>query len=254
MTASIAHIFRHPIKSIGVEELDHAPLTRGRVLPFDRHWAVAHQGAKFLDMPARQPQGWASKMNFLRGVAGHPLMAVTAALDDATGSVTLRHPERAEITLHPQEDEAALLAWLAPLWPDRFPPASHVVQVPGCAMTDDKEPFISLLSLASLRLLSSHLGAPLSPLRFRGNLWVEGWEAFSEFDLIGRQIRLGDALLDVAEPITRCRATCVNPATGIEDADTLAALKAGWGHQDFGLFCRVVESGTITRGTPVEIL
>jgi uncharacterized protein len=254
MTVSLAHILRHPIKSIGVEELDHAPLTRGRVLPFDRHWAVAHHGAKFLGLPGRQPEGWASKMNFLRGVAGPSLMAVTATLDEATGRVTLHHPDAAAITLHPQEDETALLGWLAPLWPDRFPPASHVVQVPGQAMTDDVEPYVSLLSLASLRMLSERMGTTLSLHRFRGNLWVEGWEAFSEFDLIGRQIRLGDAVLEVAEPITRCRATCVNPDTGVEDADTLAALKAGWGHQDFGLFCRVVESGTVFRGTPVEIL
>ena len=54
------------------------------------------------------------------------------------------------------------------------------------------------------------------------------------------------------EIITRCKATTVDPDTGIEDADTLGALSAGWGHQDFGVYAEVVEGGRVAVGDRAE--
>ncbi len=61
-------------------------------------------------------------------------------------------------------------------------------------------------------------------------------------------------MLEVHKPITRCKATTVNPATGKADADTLKALRDGYNHQDFGVFATVVQSGEIARGDTLEIL
>ena len=85
----LAHIVRHPIKSVGYEEIESASLTKGRALPFDRHWAIAHEAASF----GAQPTQWASKRNFVRGAAGHPLMAIRAQTDTKSGTVTLTHPQ-----------------------------------------------------------------------------------------------------------------------------------------------------------------
>ena len=62
--------------------------------------------------------------------------------------------------------------------------------------------------------------------RFRGNVWLDGLEPWAEFDLVGRDIRVGAATLRVRERITRCKATTVNPETGRIDADTLGAPAA----------------------------
>ena len=61
-------------------------------------------------------------------------------------------------------------------------------------------------------------------------------------------------VLKVAQRITRCKATTVNPETGTADADTLGALRAGWGHEDFGLYATVETGGEIRRGDAVELL
>ena len=90
--------------------------------------------------------------------------------------------------------------------------------------------------------------------RFRGNVWLDGLAPFAEFDLVGREVRVGGAILRVRERITRCKATTVDPATGISDADTLGALAAGWGHQDFGVYAEVVEGGRVAVGDPAEAL
>ena len=245
MSAALAQIWRHPVKAIGREGLDRATLAPGRTLPFDRHWAVTHENAKPVS------GGWAKKANFLRGVSGPSLMAVTARLDEATMTVTLAHPDRPEIAVAPDAEPDALLAWLRPIWPDALP-APAGVETSAQGFTDVPDPWISVHLSASHAAVEGAVGQPLSRHRWRGNLWIDGLEPWSEFDLVGRTVRIGDAVLRGVQPITRCRATEANPDTGRRDVDTLAALR-GFGHQDFGLYAEVLEGGTVAPGPAVRL-
>ena len=244
----LARIVRHPVKAIGREDLDAVTLAPGRTLPLDRIWAVAHEAATFTG----QPDGWQRKLNFLRGVAGPELMAVRARLD--AGRLQLAHPRRPDLEIDPDDaaDRARLVDWLRPLWPEGRPAPSHVVHVPGHPMTDVPGPWVSILSLGGLAALSARVGQDLSIHRFRGNLWVEGWAPEAERALLGRRMRIGEAVFEVRQPITRCRATCVNPDTGAEDVETLQALTDLWGHQDFGIYAEVIVGGRIAPGDRVE--
>ena len=49
MTAHLAAIYRHPIKSHGRENLQAVVLTQGQCMPWDRHWAVTHERSKWQD-------------------------------------------------------------------------------------------------------------------------------------------------------------------------------------------------------------
>ena len=246
----LAHIHRHPIKSIGYEVLTSTSLSQGRVLPFDRLWAVAHEAAKF----DGQPTQWVAKHNFLRGVAGSELMAVKATLDESTQQITLSHPAAQTITLAPKDDGDHLIAWLLPLWPENRPGPDRVVSLSDGALTDVPEPYVSIASTASLTALSADMQQDLSMHRFRGNLWVEGWNAFEELDMVGQTVRIGACELKIEARIKRCRATTGNPDTGKVDAETLDALNANYGHQDFGVYARVMTSGTVALNDQVEVL
>jgi uncharacterized protein YcbX len=244
MSRTLAQIWRHPIKGIGAEALDHADLHPGRPLPLDRAWAVLEQGGAAGD-------GWRPCRNFLRGAKGPGLMAVTARVDG--DRLHLSHPARPPLALTPGADGAAeaLFDWLAPIYPaDRRPPAA-LVRAPDIGMADVNFASVSVLNLASLRALGQQLGQELDPRRFRGNLWLEGLAPWEEFDLAGRRLRVGAAELEVIEPIERCRATEANPETGRRDAATLAALEAGWGHTAFGVYAVVRRAGRIARGDTV---
>lgn len=250
MTGRVAKIVRHPIKGHGRESLAAVALTAGRALPFDRHWAVAHEEAK-LDPDG----GWSPCQNFARGAKAPSLMAVEARLDEATRRITLTHPERPAFSFCPDDpgDLPAFLAWVLPLNPaDRALPARVVTA--ASPFTDTDYPSVSLISAASNRALSQRMGRELSMHRWRGNLWLDGLAPWEEFDLRGREIEIGTARLRVEERITRCRATTANPETGRIDADTLAALEAGYGHRDFGVYATVVRSGEIAAGDRVTIL
>jgi uncharacterized protein YcbX len=242
----LAAIVRHPIKSVGFEEVSAADLSPGLPLPGDRAWAVAH-GAARLD--AGQ---WAPKMNFLRGVAAAELMAIRA---ESRGSrLRLSHPRADSLEIEPATEGDRLLAWLAPLWPENRPAPARLVPAPATGLGDCPEPFLSVLSLVSLRALGQRMGRDLSIHRFRGNLWLDGLAPWEEFDLVGRRLRVGGAVLEIRERITRCQATTANPDTGRFDADTLGALEAGWGHTDFGTYAVVVEAGPVRRGDAVTVL
>lgn len=245
MSWSLAEIWRHPIKGIGAEPLDSAALSPGAPLPLDRAWAVLEEGGE-------TGASWRHCRNFLRGAKGPSLMAITARTDGT--SLTLDHPERPTLTLDPSADDAAaaLIAWLAPIYPDDRRPAQALVKAPPEGMADVPFASVSVLNLASLRALGQKAGRDLDVRRFRGNLWLDGLAPWEEFDLVGKTLTIGAATLEVIEPIGRCRATEADPATGIRDVQTLRLLEEGWGHTEFGVYAKVTGPGTVARGDAVR--
>ena len=242
MTGRLAQICRHPIKGHGRETLASVRLLAGECLPWDRHWAVAHEAAKLVP-------GWNPCMNFARGAKSPALMAMESTLDEATATVTLTHPTQGELVFRPDDsaDLSRFLDWVRPLTGTGRALPTRIVSA-GRGMTDSDFPSVSILSNASLADLSARMGTDLSPHRFRGNLWIDGATPWDEFNWIGRTIRIGGATLRIDERITRCAATKVDPTTGTPNADTLSALETAFGHQDFGVYATVIQGGPIAIG------
>ncbi|WP_299943304.1 MOSC N-terminal beta barrel domain-containing protein [uncultured Ruegeria sp.] len=245
MSGAVTSLWRHPIKSHGRESLDHVTMTPGQTMPGDRVWAVAHEASK------ADGSEWVSCANFSRGAKAPLLMAIWAKLED--DSVTLRHPDRPDLTFKPDTQQDAFLDWVKPLMPADRAASTRIIRVPGRGMTDSPFPSISLCNVASHRAVEQKLGCDLSIARWRGNIWFDGLPLWEEFDWLGRNIRIGEAIFHIRERITRCLATTANPETGERDADTLGALSS-WDHQDFGVYAEVLEGGTIRTGDEVQVL
>ncbi len=250
MKGRLASIQRHPLKSHGREALDAVRLSPDSTLPWDRRWAVAHDAARIGD------GAWAACRNFSIGSKAPALMAIDAELDEAAAEITLRHPERPEIRFRPDDpqDAARFIDWVIPLCPSDRAQPTRIYSAADVAMTDTDYPSISILSLSSNRDLGARMAKDLSPLRWRGNLWLDGLTPWVERDWIGRHLRIGEAVFKVEEHIVRCLATTANPTTGERDADTLTALTALHGAKEFGLYARVTEGGTIRGGDTAELL
>ncbi|MEH6835795.1 MULTISPECIES: MOSC domain-containing protein [Falsihalocynthiibacter] len=243
----VAQIWRHPIKAHGAEHLKCVDLLAGKTLPWDRVWAVPHSAAK------TDGGKWVSCRNFTRG-AGYPsLMAIDAQFDSNSEEITLSHPDRENIQFRPDNNPVAFLEWVTPLLPPERPSPTGLLRATAQGMTDQSKPWVSILNLASLRALSDKLGTTLDPRRFRGNFWIDGLPAWAEREWIGQKVSSGSVEFDVTQHITRCRATEVDPETGLRDVDTLGALHENWDHRDFGVFAQVSTGGTVTIGDNVEI-
>lgn len=246
--AQVRAIWRHPIKGHGREALDYVELTEGQTMPWDRRWAITHVATR------SDGTQWAPCANYSRGSKVPALMAISARSDVASGSVTLTHPERPDLTFDPDRDGGAFLDWVRPLMPANRAQSTGIHRVPGRGMTDTDFPSISLINLASHADVAAKLEQDLSPLRWRCNIHFDGFNAWEEFDWIGKTLKIGTTELLVKEPIVRCLATTANPDTGLRDTDTLGALNTHWNHQNFGVYAEVSTSGRIGIGDPVDIL
>ncbi len=245
--AKVTSLWRHPIKSHGREEVQSTNLIAGQTMPGDRVWAVAHEASK------ADNSAWSPCANFNRISKVASLMAMTAQLDDATGIVALQHPKLGEISFDPDGDIAAFLEWVRPIMPADRAQSKRMVKVPHRGMTDSDFPSVTLCSLASHSEVERKLGIDLSIHRWRGNLWFEGFPAWEEFEWMGRDIRIGDAILRPRERTDRCPATHASPETGLPDADVVSTLDR-FGHRDFSVRAEVIQGGLIERGSKVELI
>ncbi|WP_299288456.1 MOSC N-terminal beta barrel domain-containing protein [uncultured Tateyamaria sp.] len=234
----VTTLWRHPIKSHGREQIDSVALVAGQSMPWDRVWAVAHEAAK------AEPGVWAQCAHFSRVSKAPGLMAITAKLNEATGKLTLSHPDRPDLTFDPEAEPGALIGWSAPLVPQDRALPSHIMRLDGRGYTDSDFPSVTLCNLASHRAVEQQMGQDLSIHRWRGNIWFDSDAPWIEFDWMDRDIQVGEAILRPRERTDRCLATTTNPDTGRRDADTLKALDS-FGHQDFSVRCEVVRGGTV---------
>src|SRR5262249_56058456 len=61
----------------------------------------------------------------------------------------------------------------------------------GHSFSDVARKVVSIINLASVAAVETAAGAPVNPLRFRGNLYVTGWPAWHEFSLLDRVLTMG---------------------------------------------------------------
>ena len=243
----VTTLLRYPIKSHGRESLKHVALVAGEALPFDRQWGVAHEASK------ADGRDWAPCVNFSRVSKALKLMAVTCRYDPDRSVITLSHPDRPDLTFNPDGDPTDFIDWVMPLVPQDRALPQRIIKLAGRGFTDSDFPSVTLCNHASHRAVEQQIGQDLSIHRWRGNIWFEHNEAWTEFDWIGKDIRLGDAVLRVRERTDRCPSVTTNPDTGLRDIDTLKALDH-WGHRDFSVRAEVVNGGEIRIGDRLEVL
>ena len=124
-----------------------------------------------------------------------------------------------------------------------------MLHAPGFSFSDVAAKVVSIINLASVADLENYTGAPVDPLRFRGNLYVSGWPAWQELDMVGQEIAIGPSVrVKIVKRIVRCAATNVDPETGARDLAIPDTLMKTFGHADCGIYAQVVAPGDIAVG------
>ena len=246
----IEHLYRYPVKGLTAEALEQVTVAAGEMLPWDRAFALAQGDAPF--DPAAP--AWLQKTHFMCLMANARAAELTSVFDPRSGLLTVRARDGATVAASPltEPGRAQLAAWLSGFLGPEARGAPRFHYVPGHAFSDVRMKVVSMINLASVSDLARRAGAPRDKLRFRANLYFSGAPAWSELEWIGQELQAGGARLRIVKRIPRCKATEVNPATALRDADPVAELRAAFGHPDLGIYAEVIEGGTLAPGDAIE--
>jgi hypothetical protein len=251
MTASIQSIYRYPVKGLSPERMAQVSLTPGQTLPADRAYAIENGPSGF---DPKAPQ-YFPKQRFLMLMRNERLAALDTRYDvqGHTLSISLNGTEAARGDLRTPDGRAAIEEFFARYSADELRGAPKILQGNGHSFSDVAAKVVSIINLASVAAVENAVGAPVDPLRFRGNLHVEGWPAWEEFGLLGQTLAIGEVRLKVVKRIVRCAATNVEPLTGIRDLEIPKTLMQTFGHMDCGVYAEVTAGGAINAGDAIKI-
>lgn len=249
MAATIAKICRYPVKGLNAQELQSTKLSPGACLPDDRRFAL-RPGQSDSDQG-----GWRPKSQLLTLMRHEKLATLQADYDDASTTLTIRRNGRvvAKGDLTTVTGRAVVEQFLAAFFRSEVPGIPKVIESTGTSYTDTQAPLVSLINMASVRDIERIVHQPVHPLRFRGNLYLEGLTPWAEETWVGKALAIGACRLSVVEPIERCAATSVDPETGLREPNIPRALQKGFGHCTCGVYAQVTIGGPIHVGDTVSL-
>mgnify|MGYP001229793202 CR=1 FL=1 len=261
--ANIQSIYRYPVKGLTPEPLARTVLTPGQTVPGDRLYAIENGPSGF--DPASP--SYLSKTHFLMLMKNERLAALRTAFDHENHTLSIEAPtlvsgagegqlrtRRVTADLRTGEGRASIERFFADYCADELRGPPKILNAKGHSFSDVARKVVSIVNLASVAAIEDMVGAPVNPLRFRGNVYVEGLTAWSELDLVGRELKIGGTRLKAVKRIVRCAATNVDPGTGLRDLEVPQALMRNLGHGDCGIYAEVTQAGEIAPGDAIEIL
>ncbi|HAO39253.1 MULTISPECIES: MOSC domain-containing protein [unclassified Afipia] len=251
-TATLQSIYRYPVKGLSPELLPNVALQAGRTLPADRRYAIENGPIGF--EPANPK--YFPKIRFLMLMRNERLAGLQTRFDDASNTLTIEYngAEAARGNLETPEGRAAIETFFAENFSPELKGPPKVLSAPGHSFSDVAAKVVSIINLASVAAIETIVGQPVNPLRFRGNLYVSGWPAWHEFDLLEKELTIGDTRLKVIKRIVRCAAVNVDPVTAERDLNIPHALMQMFDHADCGVYAEVIAGGTIAAGDTITEL
>src|SRR5262245_25415264 len=208
MTPRVSAIYRYPVKGLSPESLPRAELKAGQTIAADRLYAIENGPSGFdPGAPAYFPKG-----RFLMLMRNERLAALDTRYEEGNHRLTVKvNGKVAQGDLRTAEGRAAIEKFFADYCKDELRGPPRVLHGEGHSFSDVAAKVVSIINLASVSALENVVGVPVDPLRFRGNVYVAGWPAWHEFDLLNRTIAIGPARLKIVKRIVRCAATNVEP-------------------------------------------
>lgn len=242
----VVEIYRYPVKGLSAEPLERVALSAGEVIPFDRAYAIENGPSGF---DPRSPRHF-PKIAFLMLMRNERLAELRTRFDESTHTLTIRRDGvvLAEGRLDTDDGRRTIESFFEEFAVGDLHGPAKVLSAPDFSFSDTSKKVLSLINLESVRAIARRIGADVHPLRFRGNLYVEGLPAWDEFSWVGGRIVAGGIAFKVTKRIERCAATNVDPQTGARDLTIPRSLLEAYGHADCGVYLKVIEGGALSVG------
>jgi uncharacterized protein len=249
--AQIASLYRYPVKGLSPEPLPSVLLEAGETFPADRRYAIEN-GPSGFDPAA---PAWLHKSHYLMLMRNERLAGLQTHFEDQTHLLTIHEGGKVSVLgdLETAQGRAAIEAFFATNFAGELKGPPKVISGGGHSFSDVANKVVSIINLGSIRAVENMVDLPVHPLRFRANLYVSGWPAWHESELLGRTLAIGDARLRIVKRITRCAAVNVDPETAARDLDIPPTLMRRLGHNECGIYAEVIAGGAIGVGDAIAM-
>jgi uncharacterized protein YcbX len=247
--AQIASLYRYPVKGLSPQPLPRVVLEVGQTFPADRRYAIEN-GPSGFDPAAPE---WMPKSYFLMLMRNERLAGLQTHFEDRTNLLTIGKDGRvaARGDLETAEGRAAIEQFFTANFASDLKGPPKVLSGSGHSFSDVARKVVSIINLGSVAAIEGVLHRPVHPLRFRANLYVSGWPAWQEFELLDRTLAIGNVRLKVVKRIVRCAAVNVDPESAARDSDIPHTLMRRFGHADCGVYAEVIAGGAIDVGDAI---
>ncbi len=250
-SATIAGLYRYPVKGLSPEALPKTPLEPGQPLPADRRYAIENGPIGF---DPKHPQYY-PKIRFLMLMRNERLAALRTRYDDRNHILSIGYNDTEVVrgNLQTAQGRTAIEEFFAANFAAELRGPPKILAAPGHSFSDVAAKVVSIINLASVATIEDAVGQAVDPLRFRGNLYVTGWPAWSERGLLGQKLSIGEVRLKVVKEIVRCAAVNVDPTTAERDLNIPRTMTQIFGHDFCGIYAKVIAGGEIAPGDMIEL-
>jgi len=250
----IQTLWRYPVKGMQGEAMDQVNIAAKQPFPLDRCFALAHGNSGI----TKEAPRWELKTSFhmLMHKGDERLATLRPQFDEETDMLSIECQgitvlqESVKETKGVNAIEKYFATFLAE---DCLTGPPVFVQSRNSRFGNIEDPVISLINLASVRDLSNAIDEKVDVARFRGNIIVDGGEAWEERNWKGRVLTINGTEFEVFDETIRCGATQVNPTSYERDLNVPGLLNRNFGHLYCGVYLIAKGDGRINRGDTVAV-
>src|SRR5258707_2290615 len=156
---------------------------------------------------------WMVKVHFLMLQRDEWLAGLQTHFEDASNVLTISQNGSiaAQGDLETAEGRGASERFFATSFAGAIKGPPKVLSSNGHSFSDIARKVVSIINLGSVAAIEDIVGQPVHPLRFRANLYVSGWPAWHEFELLDQTLAIGGARLEGVKRHNPCAPVNVDP-------------------------------------------
>lgn len=251
MNLFLNSIQRYPIKGFSAQVLKQTNLQIGQTIQGDRQYSFENGDSGFDEY---DPQHF-SKTKFVVLMNNEKIASLETMLDDDE-YLTIKKDGTivAEGALDNASGKRDIEFFINDYFENELKGEAKLLTAENHSFSDVSAKCLSIINLNSIKKFEQDTGLAINPVRFRGNLHIDGdLPPFEELNMLDKTIQIGNTKLKIYKKIVRCPAIDVNPSTAQRDTDLNKLLKQYYDHMYMGVYAMVEAGGTIQAGDKITI-
>jgi len=246
----VSALWRFPVKGLPGQEITSVAVNKGGCFPLDRIYAIENGPSQFDKTAATH----LPKTHFLNLMRDERLALLSINFDEETHDLSILRQGRqiARGNLKTSIGCNMIEQFIAAFMSQELKGPPRIQYADNHHFTDQAEPLVHIINLASVTALGHMINESIPSNRFRANIHLEGLDPWVEQQWIGDILVFDDVEIEIVSKTSRCAAINVDLETAKRGRSLPAALNQQFGHDNFGLYGRVLKDGDIKKGSIIS--